>query len=67
MTAPYRDNKKLVERIARALKLDKRVTAAICRSSLEFTANVFRNKEDFRPIRHRYLGILAIIEGKEKN
>lgn len=67
MMAPYRDHKKLVKRIAEILKIDIRVADAICRSSLEFTANVFRDKEDLRPIRHRYLGILAIIDGREKN
>ncbi len=66
MTAPYRKHNKLVKDIAEKLNINKRVVDTVCRHSLHFTANRMRDFNDLRPVRWRYLGILAIIEGKEK-
>lgn len=66
MTVQYNANDKLIKKIAEELNIDKRVVNAICRHSCEFTAGVFRDSEDLRPIRWRYLGILAIMNNKKK-
>ncbi len=66
MTVQYNANDKLIKQIAEKLNMDKRVVNAICRHPYEFTASVFRDKEDLRPIRFRYLGILAIMNNKKK-
>jgi hypothetical protein len=52
----YKDRDLLIEQIALKFKLDKRVVAHIVRYPFLFTANVFRDKEDYTPIMLRYAG-----------
>lgn len=56
----------LVNEIAKEENMDKRVVDRICRSALTFTANVFRNPIDYRPIRWRYLGVFSVLKNKVK-
>lgn len=49
-------NEILIDKIAKKYKLDKRVVAHVVRYPFLFTANVFRDGEDYTPIMFRYLG-----------
>lgn len=48
------------------IKLDKRVVDLIATHPFLFTVERVRDPEDERPIRHRYLCIIAIMRHKKK-
>jgi hypothetical protein len=60
MASRNKEHDVLISKITDIVKIDKRVVDAICRSSLKFTADVLRNPDDIRPIRHRYFGVFAM-------
>lgn len=58
--------KEIKETTKEAQKLDIRVVDKICRSPFLFTANVFRDPNDTRPIMLRYLGKFVLRGTREK-
>jgi hypothetical protein len=66
MIVPYNDHAKLVKQISKEKGLDKRVVNAICHHSLGFTADVIRDVNNLRPVRWRYLAVLAMMKNKKK-
>lgn len=66
MTAQNSDHDRIVKKISEDLNIDRRVVNAICRHSSEFTSRVFRDVEDCRAIRWKYLGVLAIMKNRKK-
>jgi len=60
-------HKKIVKKISKELNMDERVISQLASDPFIFTSNIIRDPLDERPIRLRYLGILAIRKGREKH
>jgi hypothetical protein len=57
---------KFVKEIAKELKMDKRVVNFVASHPFLFISNLFRNSDDYRPVRCRYLGTFAIKKNANK-
>lgn len=57
----------IIDEISKKFKIDKRIANLTTRSPFSFLVERIRDNEDSRPIRFKYLGVFAIIKGREKS
>ena len=66
MLVKSKTHERFVKEIAKELKMDKRVVNLIANHPFLFISNLFRDSNDYRPIRCRYLGTFAIKKNANK-
>jgi len=57
---------KIIKEIAEETGIDIRVVNLIASHPSIYTSRIMSDKENYRPIRWRYLGVWSIMKGKEK-
>ena len=59
-------HKQFVTEISKEFEQDYRVVNTVIGDPLLFTAGVFRDVNDLRPVRHRYWGVFSLRNGQIK-